>query len=193
MDPSRRQASPELTPCPQGAHSSSNVVSDSDTHSVAVSSTSVKTTASGDNIRSSISEAILEESIRPRSYSDGVILAPKWRQYFTYIAMFVATIMIVSATICLAFLSSSGHFVRIFAEPENTIFILNLGSAISVFFIGELLTGASNNLRWVLAANPSGVGIATFLALGRATGLLGVLNLLFSNQNVGHRRWCGQR
>lgn len=193
MDSSRCETTPEPTAGPQGTHSSFHIVSDSDTRSVAVSSTSVKTTVGGDNIRASTSEAILKASIRPSSCPDGVVLAPKWRQYFTYLAMFIVTIMVVSATICMAFLSSPPHFVKIFTRPEHTIFILNLGSTISVFLISELLVCASNNLRWVLAANPSGVGIATFLALGRATGLLGVLNLLFSNQNVGHRRWCGQR
>ena len=77
--------------------------------------------------------------------------------------------------------------------PENTIFAINIGSALSVFLLGELLIGACDNLRWFLAASPTGIGMASFLALGRSTGLAGVFNLMFSNQRVGHRKWRGQR
>ncbi len=104
-----------------------------------------------------------------------------------------AATTVIGLTICLSFMSSSAHSVTIFAKTETTIFLLNIDSTISVFLITELLSGACESLRWTLASGSSGIGMATFLVLGKATGSFGVLRLLFSNQNVGHRKWCGQR
>lgn len=117
----------------------------------------------------------------------------KWKQFLPSIILFIATVLVVSATITLSFLSSSAHPWTIFKTPETTIAALNIGSTISVFLIGELLAGSCDNLRWTLSMRPKGVGMASFLVLGRATGLYGVISLLFSNQRVGHRKWCVQR
>ena len=129
----------------------------------------------------------------PPIHSEGLILEPKWKQYRSQSILFCVTATIVIATIAVSFLTSSHQPITIFSMPENTIFAINIGSALSVFLLGELLIGACDNLRWFLAASPTGIGMATFLALGRSTDLAGVFNLMFSNQRVGHRKWCGQR
>jgi hypothetical protein len=67
---------------------------------------------------------------------------------------------------------------------------LTILSNISVVGITELLNGALDSVRWTLAGSPYGVGLATFLALSKTTGLVGVFGLLISNQQVGHRKWC---
>lgn len=126
--------------------------------------------------------------------ANGILLDPKYKQYLLYCLLFILTALVVTATIVLAFLSSSAHPVIIFLNPQKTILALNVGSTISVILIGELLTGASDNLRWIFAASPNGVGIATFLILGRATGLFGVFSMILSSdRNHGHQKWCAQR
>ena len=127
--------------------------------------------------------------------NQGIVLLPKWRQYLTFCLIYLLTSMVVSLTIAFAFLSSSAHPFDIFPSPQETILALNMASNVSVFLIGEVLTSACEILRWTLAANRStGVGMASLLALGRATGLVGVMSLIISNQGgTGHQKWCGQR
>lgn len=117
----------------------------------------------------------------------------KWKRYRMYLATLVVTAIVLVITISIAVVSSSTHRATAFASPSRTIFALNIGSTISVFLVGELLTGGLENLRWTLAVGNVGIGMATFLALGRATGLQSVIRLMLSNQNVGHRWWCGER
>lgn len=125
--------------------------------------------------------------------SEGPVARPKWKQFMLPTLLFGAAIVVVSATIWVSFRSSAAHPMTLFNKPQNTILALSIGSTISVFLIGELLAGTYDILRWTLAARSSGIGLASFLALGRATGSYGVLRLLFSNQEVGHRKWCTQR
>jgi hypothetical protein len=124
---------------------------------------------------------------------EGVVLQPKYKQYFIDVLLLIITFLVVVGTIALAFQSSSSQPRSPFSSPEKTIRALNIGSIFSVFLTGELLIITCDRLRWALAASNSGLGIASFLALSRATGLIGVLNLVFADQNVGHRKWCGQR
>jgi hypothetical protein len=142
-----------------------------------------------DTNRSSTIEAPLLTS----SLSEGFVIQPKYKQYFIDVLLLVITFFVVVGTIALAFQSSSFQPSSPFSTPEKTIRALNIGSIFSVLLTGELLTTTCDKLRWALAATDSGLGIASFLALSRATGLTGVLNLVFADQNVGHRKWCGQR
>jgi hypothetical protein len=139
-------------------------------------------------------EALENESAQTSNRElKGVMLQPKWRQLLPSWLIFIAAVIVITATVCLAFLSSSSQPILIFDSPETTILFLNVGSVLSVFLLSELLEGTCEYLRWVFAARPSGVGIAAFLALGRATGGLGIIQLLFSKQSCNHRRWCIQR
>ena len=123
---------------------------------------------------------------------EGFAVEQKWKQYFNYSLVFVASVVCVTVTVTYAFLSSSSK-LTIFSNPGVSIFVLSFLSIVSAFLLNECVTGACDVLRWNLAVRPSGVGIATFLSLGRATSPTGVLRLLFSKQRVGHRRWCIQR
>jgi|SRR5579859_6187177 len=124
----------------------------------------------------------------------GVAVLPRWKQHFWYFAFWVFTVGWILAVVFYSFLSSSSKRpITIFQRPEHTILVLNVGSSISVFLLTELLYGAANFLRWTMAARRNGVSTATFLSLGRSTGIWGVLGLLFANQGFGHRKWALQR
>jgi len=146
------------------------------------------------NVLRSVTSVQDEISPPVTELTNGTLLLPKWRQYLTFCLLYILTLLVVSATIAFAFLSSSLHPFNVFPSPQQTIVALNVASNASVFLIGEVLTSACEMLRWTLAANPAGLGMASFLALGRATGLLGVMSLVISKQGgVGHQKWCGQR
>lgn len=135
-------------------------------------------------------------SVKPNMSNDvavGVTLKSRWRQYIVQALLFFTASVVVGMTIAFAFLSSSAKPITIFSKPERTILVLNLSSTLSVFLLGEMFTISCNNVRWILAARESGFGMASFLALGNSTGLLGVFSLLHSSQDVGHRIWCLQR
>lgn len=141
-----------------------------------------------------LSMASVEESVEAENagtHSEDV--RPKWKKFLVSWILLAASTLFFAATITLSFLSSSVNPHTIFSEPGTTITVLNVGSTISVFLVGELLLAASDNLRWTLAARTKGVGLATFLGLGNATGLLKVAALFFSNLNSRDRMWCAQR
>src|SRR5277367_6505127 len=118
------------------------------------------------------------------------VFQPKWKKFLVSWILLAAATLLVAATITLSLLSSSIHPHTIFSDPGKTITVLNIGSTISVFLTGELVMAVSDNLRWTLAARPKGVGLATFLGLGNATGLFRVVTLCFSNLNSRDRMWC---
>jgi len=121
------------------------------------------------------------------------VFQQNWKKFLVSWILLAASTLLVTATISLSFISSSVHPYIIFFEPATTITVLNIGSTMSVFLLGELGLAASDNLRWTLAARPKGVGLATFLGLGNATGLFRVAKLFFAKLNSRDRMWCGQR
>lgn len=130
---------------------------------------------------------------QPPYVNEGIVLDAKWKQLFTLNSLFVATSVWVILTTILAFISSSEKFTAFFLGPSSTILVLNVMSTGSVFLLGELVTETFEILRWALSVRPQGIGLATFFAIGRATNILGTIRIMFSNQRVGHRKWCAQR
>jgi hypothetical protein len=127
------------------------------------------------------------------SLEDRGIVVSKWKRFKECLILLVITSLCVVASICYSFLSSAAHPIHLFPKAEQTILVLSIASTVSVFLLGELVLEVCDLLRWTLAARSSGVGFATFLGLGRATGLIGVLRLFLSTQETGHRKWCSQR
>ena len=111
----------------------------------------------------------------------GLPFSPKWQSYLTFCLMYILTLLVVSVTIAFAFLSFSLHLFDIFPSPQQTISALNVASSASVFLVGEALTSACEILRWTLAADSTVLEMASFLALGRATGLLGAVMAIDPN------------
>lgn len=125
--------------------------------------------------------------------NEGIRLQPKWRQYGTSGVVFIISCIWILSVISFAFMSSSSNPVIIFPKPQTTINIINFGTSVSVFLLGELWSGAFDSLRWTLASRNSGFSMASFLGLSRATSNFGVWKLLFHDFQVGHRKWCAQR
>src|SRR5262249_29906932 len=124
---------------------------------------------------------------------NGIVLCSKWRQYQYSFGLFVITTMSVVGTVVYAFMSTLSEPVPIFITPKTTILILTIGSGVSVFLLGQLVASAFDHLRWILAAGPNGIDLATFLSLGKATDLFGIVRLFYSNNKFDVRKWSLQR
>jgi hypothetical protein len=123
----------------------------------------------------------------------GIVLHPKWQQYRTYFVLFLLAVVSLTGTMVVAYLSSSTQPIAAFSNPKTTVLALTIGSGVSVFLLGQLVSSGLERLRWTLAASPDGIDLATFVGLSRATGILGVLSLVFSNNQPGPPKWCIQR
>lgn len=123
----------------------------------------------------------------------GIVLRPKWQQYRTNFVLFLLAVISLTGTTLVACLSSSTQPTVKFSNPKITVLALTIGSGASVFLLGQLISSAFDRLRWTLAASPDGIDLATFLGLSKATELLGVLSLVFSNNQLGPPKWCIQR
>ena len=73
----------------------------------------------------------------------------------------------------------------------HTITIVNILSHLNIFLVSHLLESAFEAMRWSLASRRKGVSIATFLALSRAAGFVGVADLL--RVPGRHRILCVQK
>lgn len=113
-----------------------------------------------------------------------------WAFILTVVVTFIWIILLVSYAY---FSSFSSIPFNNFQTPARAILAINVGSTVAVFLLAALVNEGSEILRWRLANRRNGIGIATFLALGRATSMLGVIRLLFSGQKIGHKKWCLQR
>jgi hypothetical protein len=142
------------------------------------------------------------QSISFHSESGQFHQGPIWQQRFTvFLAVLTGLCMIF--TIFFAYnisLEQPLSTKLIFEKPERSILVLNVASQITIFCLAELTSAVLEATRWAFACTNSGTSAYTFLALSRATSIVGVLSLLFSNgakpktfQKDGHRLWGGQR
>ena len=128
--------------------------------------------------------------------------SPLRRQRFTLILAY-STAICISFTIYFAYNSSMERPLStclIFERPERTILTLNIASQITVFLLGELTISVLEVIRWAFACSASGTSAYTFLALSRATNIIGVFFLLQVKgrtrqklERDGHRLWGSQR
>ena len=126
-------------------------------------------------------------AVRPQSQvspSVDEFHSPLRQQRLTLLtAFFTASCM--SFTIFFAYNSSLEQPISsklIFTRPERSILILNIASQVTIFSLAELTSAVFGQIRWALACSPSGTSAYTFLALSKATDIVGVLSLFF-----GHR------
>jgi len=124
---------------------------------------------------------------------DGIALPTKFQQYRIYCLIFVLSVIWLTATIVVAFLSSLSQPIAALSNPKTIVLVLTMGSGVSVFLLGQLLTSAFDRLRWTLAGRSKGVDLATFLGLSRATDFFGVIRLVFSSNHFRSPKWCVQR
>jgi hypothetical protein len=133
-----------------------------------------------------------------REFNEGPI---RQQRFTLFLAIFTAISMIF--TIFFVYNSSLEQpFATklIFERPERSIFVLNIASQITIFCLAELTTSVLEATRWAFACNDSGTPVFTFLALSRATSIIGVVCLLLGKgpkpatlQRDGHRLWGSQR
>jgi len=124
----------------------------------------------------------------------GTELKPKWRKYLLDYILLVTAITWFTFTVWYAFEAFSDNTSsKLFADPQRTILVLNILSHGAVFWFSQVVINSCENVRWLMASSPEGIGFGTFLGLSRATSNFGVLTLLSSNQRGGHRIWCIQR
>jgi hypothetical protein len=134
----------------------------------------------------------LVQTMSIQTTTTGVRLASRWKNLRWFILKFAVTFTWVVLLVSYAYLSSFSSIpFKIFQTPARAILAINLGSTVATILLAALIDEGSEILRWRLATrHRKGIAIATFLALGRATTLLGVIRLLFSGENVGQKRWC---
>lgn len=87
----------------------------------------------------------------------------------------------------------------IFDTPATSVLVLNIASQVTIFCLAELTICVFEAIRWALACSARGVQGYNFLALSRATNLMGVICLLVggttTKQSISgsHRLWGSQR
>ena len=127
---------------------------------------------------------------------------PSRKHRFT-ILMAVVTSLLVGATIFFAYNCSLAQPVAPslrFAVPERNVFVLTLLTQLTIFSLAELTATILDLVRWAFSCSASGVSAFTFLALSRATNVLGVVYLVLGTTRssrgfgtAGHRLWGCQR
>ena|SRR5579859_6635753 len=132
-------------------------------------------------------------------------LQSRFQQLFVTWLLAVATFCCIVPTILFALnvsLQNPFSLKLLPSTPGTTILILNILSHLSVFLLSQLSGLVLEALRWSLASSRSGITAFGFLALGRATNVMGVARLLFrSTRKEGdlghlrneHRLWGFQR
>jgi hypothetical protein len=128
--------------------------------------------------------------------------SPFRRHLFTLLLALLSAITL-SATVFFAYNSSLENPFSarlIFEKPERSIFVLIALTQITIFFLYELTSTVFDTLRWVFACGDSGISAPTFLVMGRATSIIGVLFLILRKgakprriQRDGHKLWGCQK
>lgn len=119
-------------------------------------------------------------------------LESRWTRYSPTLLSLIVSLAWVSATIWLSF--ATGYAKPIIPSPSTTIIVLNVFSTGSTFLLGQAVGQTFEHLRWTLASNRKGIGLATFLGLGSSSSSIGVLDsMLWKPSTAHHRSWCAQR
>ena len=92
----------------------------------------------------------------------------------------------------------------LWAQPDTTIFTVNLLSYFTTVLVCSLITSTCDHIRWSKCCQQTGLDYLSFLALSPNTSILGLIHLLcspsprvksgvFRNTLRGHRLWAFQR
>jgi hypothetical protein len=80
---------------------------------------------------------------------------------------------------------------RLVLSPGATVLVANILSHVVAYLCWSLASDTMEALRWALASRPEGVLLTSFLALSRATPLIGVVYLC--SVRGQHWLWAAQR
>jgi hypothetical protein len=122
------------------------------------------------------------------------VLQSKFKQHSTsyLLAVLASSVLAFSTWFIFTVFISEKQIPRYFRlSPGQTIIVINILTHVVVFLVWQLVDSAFEALRWTLASRDEGVLITTFLAMSRATGFIGVADLL--RVPGWHRVWCVQR
>ena len=118
--------------------------------------------------------------------------SPMRKQRYTLI-LATLTAGCMAFTVFFAYNSSLEHPISsklIFNRPEKSILVLNIASQITIFCLAELTTCVLDAVRWAFACSVTGASAYTFLALSRATNVIGVVCLLLGRDRPATwERW----
>lgn len=118
----------------------------------------------------------------------GVRLQSTFRQFFwTWLLAFFAACWI-TFTIYFAYnctLEKPLSTTLIFSSPDNTLLALNILSHGTILFLKELTSAVFEAVRWAFASSNKGIPAYSFLSLGRATNLFGILILIAGKEKNG--------
>lgn len=137
-----------------------------------------------------------------RSLHSGHVSDRHRGRYFFVLLLAILTIMSLSFTIFFAYNCSLEQPIfpkLLFQSPSRSIFVLNVASQLTIFCLAELTMSVLEDLRWSFASSASGTSAYTFLALSRATNIVGVIFLIMRKgkrrmfRRDGHRLWGCQR
>lgn len=137
--------------------------------------------------------SLLQSTEHENGTGQGVPLEPKWKTSIFAGLSFLSTASWLALTIWASYAVSSSRSLSIFSRPETAIILISLLQSGSAFLLRQLVSLSFQQLRWTLASSASGIGADTFLALGSATGNLGVFDLLASVRSSQLLVWCSQR
>ena len=142
----------------------------------------------------------------PRQLSDFPLYTDSWstiRKVWVTLTMACITSLFLAFTIFFAYNSSVEQpYWSLFVtqRPERSILILNIASQVTVFCLAELTISVLEAIRWAFASSVSGISGLTFIALSRATNIVGTMYLWAGLgptpgriRRDGHKIWAGQR
>jgi hypothetical protein len=125
----------------------------------------------------------------------GTPIPSRHKQYYPTFLMLVASIALSTFVIYYGYETlinphpSLGKLLL--SAPYNTVLLINILSQATGFLMRQLYATLLEAVRWKFAAGTDGVQMTTFLGLGAATSLHGVLSLFYEKGR--HRFWCLQR
>lgn len=122
------------------------------------------------------------------------VLQTKFKQHTTSIIVAILTTILLGFSIWfiyIEFISEKPLPEHLQLSTRHTILLVNIISHVDVFLVSLLLEIAYEALRWSLASRNGGVSLSTFLALSRATGFMGITDLI--RVRGWHQVLCVQR
>ena len=122
------------------------------------------------------------------------VLQTKLKQHTTSIILAILTTTLLGFSIWfiyIEFVSEKPLPEHLQLSTRHTILLVNIISHVNVFLVSLLLEIAYEALRWSLASRNRGVSLSTFLALSKATGFMGITDLI--RVRGWHQVLCVQR
>jgi len=130
----------------------------------------------------------------PSVLNQTCVLESKFKQHYaTWLLVFFAASSLAISTwiICVTFISRKQVPSYLRLSQDHTVTLVNVLTHFVTYLVWQLVDSAFEALRWSIASRTKGILITSFLAMSRANGLLGILDLF--RVPGWHIIWCVQR